>query len=106
LKLSFGGNFALRNDNPSNIVFGTADEDLADCEQLNKKGEEFYKFSELQLALRSYQAALEQAGDEEKECLILSNIAKCLNKQSLYEDAIEYCDQAFKIDPDHKQCLF
>ena len=64
MKLNFGGNFGLRNDNPSNIVFGTADEDLADCEQLNKKGDEFYELRELQLAFRSYQAALEQAGDE------------------------------------------
>ena len=40
------------------------------------------------------------------EVTILSNTAMCFMKMNKYEDALEFCDKALKVDVDHVKSLF
>jgi len=80
---------------------------IDDTNTFKAEGNRLFKSNEYELSVEQYKKALEQCPKDSKELLVIlySNIAAATDHLGTHEDAIEYCNQALKLNPQHIKAL-
>jgi tetratricopeptide (TPR) repeat protein len=79
---------------------------------MKTKGNEFFKKKNFRQAMKCFECAVDSLSLDEDEptrklkVILKSNMAQCCVNLRLYEDAIEYADEALDYEPKHQKSLF
>ena len=103
MKLLGSGMLALRNDNPSNIVFKETKND--DPLVLKDLGNKFFQEKQYMQAIKCYQEAMTVTTDDHLKMILLSNTSQNFLQLKMYEDALENAEEALKLQKDFRKSL-
>jgi tetratricopeptide (TPR) repeat protein len=112
LKLSNSGDFTLRNDNPSNIVFANASLqtkihnviDNGTIEEQKIRGNASFKSKDYHQAVEEWSNALDDACNVVEA--LHSNLAQALLNTFDYAGALVECDAVLQTNPTHTKALY